>query len=430
MEGEIVLSMKEQRRHDVLARVAARDLTLKQASLALGLSCRQAKRVKRRYLSEGLKGLAHQNRGRAPSNTLPRTLREKVVRLFEERYQGTNDTHFTELLQSREGVTISRESVRRLLRGAGWPAKRRHMPPKHRRRRPRMEAMGMMAQWDGSPHRWFGMEKDPCCLMCAVDDAVGKILGALFIVEESSAGYLRLLDMILRRHGIPMSVYHDRHSTLVRTDDYWSLEEQLLGYQYPTHVGRVLQELGIRSIPAYSPQAKGRIERGFGVLQDRMLQEMRLDAITDMETANRWLEDVFIDRYNARFGLPASNTVAVFRKISAHERHQKIGFAYEATVGNDNCVRLGGLMIDIQAGVNRRSFARCKVLVRQHLDGTWSVWHEGLLIASHDATEFREPVRTWKRKHGNSNAKAKDALQVYMSSKPAPLPEGTFSRCT
>jgi len=137
-----------------------------------------------------------------------------------------------------------------------------------------------MMQWDGSPHYWFGPDNPPRCLMAAVDDAASSILALLFVPVESSLAYLRLLDMVLRRHGVPLSVYQDRHRALVRADDYWSIEEQLLGRQYPTHGGRVLQELDIQPICALSPQAKGRIERLFGVLQDRLVAEMALHGIT------------------------------------------------------------------------------------------------------------------------------------------------------
>jgi hypothetical protein len=144
----------------------------------------------------------------------------------------------------------------------------------------------MLVQWDGSPHHWFGEDQPPCCLLSAVDDADSKLLTALFVPEENAEGYMRLLQKLLIRHGVPMAVYHDRHSVFVRLDDSWSIDEQLQGAQYPTHVGRVLQELGICSVQAYSPQAKGRIERSFGTLQDRLLAELHLEGITDMQTAN------------------------------------------------------------------------------------------------------------------------------------------------
>lgn len=282
----------------------------------------------------------------------------------------------------------------------------------------------MLVQWDGSPHHWFGEYNTPCCLLSAIDDADSRLLAALFVPEETSAGYLRLLTMLLKRHGVPLAIYHDRHSIFSRTDESWSIEEQLQGYQYPTHVGRVLQELNICALEAYSPQAKGRVERGFGTLQDRLIAELAHHGITDMHEANTWLQKVFINRYNRRFAKKPLSASSSFRTISKPEIYLKVSYGYEATVGNDNCVRLGGLIIDIPKPKGRMSFAKKKVLVRHHIDGKWSVWDHDTRIAVHGSTPFREPVRSWKRRTHGDIRKGKHALQVYISSKPASAPRG------
>ncbi len=430
MEGNIILSRKEIHRAWVVRELVSGDLRLQEAALLMKVSERQAKRIRARFVLEDLAGLVHGNRGRRPSNILPASLRETILRLHHERYSDFNDTHFTEMLQSEEDISVSRETVRKLLRASGNKAKRRRKPPRHRARRRPKEKAGMMVQWDGSPHHWFGEDQPPCCLMAAVDDAEGTLLAAFFVAAESSEAYLRLLEKILIHHGIPASIYHDRHSSLVRVDDHWSQEEQLQGFQFPTHVGRVLEELGIESIAALSPQAKGRIERRFGVLQDRLIPEMRLANIQDMATANLWLQNHYIDRYNSRFARKAAKPGSLFTPISKEQIHHYVGFAYEAHVANDNCVRLGGLMIDIPPGKKGRSHAKRKVLVRQHLDGTWTVWLGKHKIAQHPATEFRQPVRSWKKRIGRQHGKAKEAFQVYIASKPAPPKKGTFSLCT
>ncbi len=430
MEGDIVLSRKEAHRARVMREVVAGDLRLKDAALLMRVSGRQAKRIKARFLLEDLAGLVHRNRGRTPSNVLSASLRKQILHLHHQRYADFNDTHFTEMLKEDEGICVSRETVRKVLRTAGKKAKRKRKPRRHRARRTPKEKRGMMLQWDGSPHHWFNKDHPPCCLMAAVDDAEGTLLAAFFLAAESSEAYLRLLERILIRHGIPLSIYHDRHSSLVRVDDHWSQEEQLQGFQFPTHVGRVLEELGVESISALSPQAKGRIERRFGVLQDRLIPEMRLKGIRDIPTANQWLQSEYIDRYNARFAKKAAKAGSMFIPISKKEIHHRVCFAYEARVGNDNCVRLGGLMIDIPPGKQSQSYARKDVLVRQHLDGTWTVWLGKYKIAEHPATEFREPVRSWKRRKGKQHGKAKEAFQVYIASKPAAPKKGTFSLCT
>ena len=201
------------------------------------------------------------------------------------------------------------------------------------------------------------------------------------------------------------------------------------GRQFPTHVGRVLEELGIRSIPAYSAQAKGRIERAFRTLQDRLIAELILNKIKEMEKANLWIESTFIKRYNKRFAIKPQNQQTTFRAITREEVYKMVSFAYEATVENDNCVRLGGLIIDIPPGKNNQGYARQRVFVRQHLDGYWSVWLKDKIIAKHPATELREPIRQWKYRTTNSKQglrNIKSAVQVYISSKPAPSTKGHF----
>lgn len=421
MKGHILLSRKEIQRGHVLEQVALRTLTLKEAAEIMGVSYRQAKRIRQRWRAGGLEALCHGNRGRPVSHALTEVDAAVIVALHEHVYDNFNDTHFTEMLAEHEGVVLSRETVRKILRAAGREPKRKRRTKKRHARRPRKSQVGIMMQWDGSPHHWFGRNQPPCCLMCAIDDATSTVLGAAFTPAESSLSYLRLLDMVVRRHGAPLSVYQDRHTALTRSDDFWSIEEQLQGEQYPTHVGRVLQDLGIRAISALSPQAKGRIERGFGILQDRLIAELGLSGITDMDEANRWLEERFIVRYNERFGVEAEEPGGAFVKVSKTERYEKIAFAYEATVGNDNCVRLGGLAIDVPPARNRPSFAKARVLVKQHLDGRWSIDYRGKIIARHEATPLNEPVRSWKRRQGGVLKRGRSMTQVYINSKPAPL---------
>ncbi len=183
---------------------------------------------------------------------------------------------------------MSRETVRKLRRGCGIKPQRRRRPKKHHKRRPRKAQEGMMVLWDGPAHMWFGNDTAPCCLMAAVDDASSRLLGAFFIEYEGSFGYLKLLKEIVTRYGIPVSIYQDRHSALHRNDDNWTLEEQLAGEQEPTQVGCALKALAITPIFALSPQAKGRIERPFGVLQDRLIAEMQLLGIKEIQEANAW----------------------------------------------------------------------------------------------------------------------------------------------
>lgn len=423
MKGDILLSRKEIHRFQVLEKVMGKILSLRTASQHLDLSYRQAKRLWARFKVHGAAGLAHLRRGKPSPRAFSADLRRRILALHQSIYSDFNDTHFTEMLLEREQISVSRESVRSILRAAQIKPKKRHRPPRFLRRRTPKSQFGMLLQWDGSPHQWFGPQHPPSCLMAAVDDATSKLIAAFFTQAESSEAYLRLLDRVLQKFGVPLAIYHDRHSSLVRTDDFWSLEEQLRGSQFPTHVGRVLEELHIQSISALSPQAKGRVERLFGVLQDRLIAELRLQRIASVEKANPWLDSNFIPRFNRRFAKSPSELGSAFTPIAYHERFRLVSYTYEAVVANDNTVRLGGLIIDIPPTSMRRSFAKKTVLARQHLDGSWSVWDGNFKIASHAPTPFTEPIRSWKHKaSGKDNLKALEALQVYIQSKPAPLP--------
>jgi transposase len=427
MKEIVALSRREVQRMQVLEQVMGGALSLRSATAMMKICYRQAKRLLARYRREGPKGLAHRRRGQPARNALGPEIRERVLKLHQDSYAQFNDTHFVEMLAEREDLRIGRETVRRWLREAGIGPKRRRRPPKHRSRRSRRPQMGLLMQWDGSPHGWFGPERPPCSLLHAADDACGTVLGALFRPQEDAIGYLRLLDMVARRHGIPAAVYQDRHSALFRNDNHWSHEEELAGVRFPTHVGRVLEELAAQTIPAFSAQAKGRIERQGGTFQDRLIAEMALEGITEIDQANQWLDKVFLDRFNARFAKNAELPGSAFRKISAAQRYLIIGFAYEATVANDNTVRLGGLVIDIPPGPNRRSYARRRVLVRQHLDGAWTVWLEGNRIGRHAPTPLREPLRSWRPRQPGDNHRSRHILQVYYETTPAPNPGGHFS---
>jgi hypothetical protein len=278
-----------------------------------------------------------------------------------------------------------------------------------------MAQEGWMVLWDGSPHLWFGEGYAPCCLMAAMDDARGKLLAAQFFPFEGTAGYFWLLKQIVKRYGIPVSIYQDRHSTLHRNDDHWSLEEQLAGRQDPTQVGLALEALGIKPIFALSPQAKGRMERLFGVLQDRLTAELRLAGIVTMPEANVFLKS-FIKRFNRRFSVNPRESQKAWREVpETLDLDRIVSFRYRTVVGNDNTARLGGLIIDIPPGPYRRSYAREKVEVRQLLDGSWRIYHRDQLIAKHPSTILSEPLRALRRRKHPVRG-VKDYSWVYLAS--------------
>jgi len=421
------MSQRELSRFRVIALAHDGHILVKEAARQMGLSPRQASRLLARYQSLGAQGLIHGNRGRPPHNKLPATLGQQIVELAGNTYAGLNDCHLQEVLAEREGIRIGRETLRSLLREAGVKPKRRRRPSKHRSRRERSPAKGLMVIWDGSPHHWFGQKGPSCTLMAALDDADSELIATFFTPHETSAAYLRLLRGILRKRGIPASIYQDKHSALKRNDPHWSLEEQLSGEQTPTQVGQALKELGIQPIFAHSPQAKGRIERLFGTLQDRLVAELRLAGITDVETANRYLNRHWIRRFNRRFRKQAAVNTSCYRSAGGLDLNRILAFRYAATVANDNTVQLGGLVIQIPPGPGGLGYAKARVEVRQHLDGSWSVYHRDKLIARAAATPLKEPLRSRRYRRDNLAKGAHEVVVLYPTS-PDLKPEDIFPR--
>jgi len=392
-------------------------ITLGEAGKKIGVSYRQAKRIRRALRVKGIKGILHGNTGRTPWNRTADWIRQRVLEFSKELYRDFNDRHFTEKLSEDQKIELSRETVRKLRRRAGIEPKRRRRAPGHRKRRERKAQEGAMVLWDGSPHHWLGPDQPVCCLMAVIDDATGKVLVARFFPFEGSSGYLWLLREVVKRYGIPLVMYHDRHGSLYRNDSYWSLEEQLAGRQEPTQVGLALEALGIESIAALSPQAKGRIERLFGTLQDRLIAELGLEGVQNLEEANRFLK-VSIPRCNRRFAVCPRESEKAWRKVPPDiDLDRIISFRYRSVVGNDNSVRIGGLIVDLPPGPHRRSYARAHVEVRQLLDGSWKVYYQNQLIAKHPSTELRDPVRALK--HPRRIKGAPSEQWVYWASAPS-----------
>jgi transposase len=419
MEREkLLVTQRQLHRWRILGLVEVGKITVKEAGEKIGVSYRQAKRLRKAVKERGAKGLIHGNMGRPPPNRLSDPLKQQVLALSRQRYEGLNDVHFTEMLAEREGIELSRETVRGWRREAGIGPKRSRRAPKHRKRRERMAQEGAMVLWDGSPHAWFGPKHPPSCLMAAMDDGTGKLLAARFFPFEGSSGYLWLLKTLVRRYGIPLVIYHDRHGALHRNDANWTLQEQLAGRQDPTQVGLALEGLGVRSIAALSPQAKGRIERLFGTLQDRLGGELDLEGIKSLEAANRFLK-TFLPRFNHRFAVPPRDSEHAWRKVSSElDLDRIISFRYRSVVGNDNSVRIGGLLIDLPPGPQGRSYAKAEVEVRQLLDGSWRVYYQDQVIATHPSTELRDPVRALK--HDRRVKGASPEQWVYLASAPQP----------
>lgn len=350
-----------------------------QAAQLLGVSERHGWRLLAAYRKEGAAALAHGNRGTTPWNRCPDSLREQVVALARSpAYTGCNHTHFTELVEEHEEVHLSRPTIRRILLTAGLGSPRKRRAPRHRARRERMPQEGMLLQWDGSPHHWLEGRGPRLTLVAAVDDATGIPVAAHFRLQEDAQGYFLVLRDVLRSKGIPLAIYHDRHGIFQRSErEAWTLAEELAGKRVPTQMGRALAELGIRSIPAHSPQAKGRIERLGQTFQDRLVIELRLAEANTPQEADRVLQD-YLPRFAQRFGVPAAQPGSAYRPVPPDlDLDTVCCFKYPRTVGNDNAVRLGEHRVQIQPDGQRASYTRATVAVHERLDGSIAVYYQG-----------------------------------------------------
>ena len=412
------------RRWDAIARVGAGKLTSAEAATILGLSRRQVRRLRRRLERHGRDGLHHGNHGRLPANKLPPDARARIVTLRRTTYRDFNDQHFTEKLAGETPpLHVSVATVRRVLRAAGIRPVWLRRPRRHRRRRDRKAQAGLMVLWDGSRHAWLEERGPMLCLVGAIDDATSALLpGAHFVDQENSAAYLHLLHTLVRTCGVPWAIYMDQHSALRRNDDHWTHEEELRGRQEPTQVGRALATLGIEVIYALSPQAKGRAERLWGTLQDRLVSELRLGGARTAAQANVVLARYTAD-HNARFAVPPQDQAPAWRPIPRGlDLLRACSFRYEATVLNDNTVRLGGLILDLPPGAARRSYAGRRVDVHQLLDGSWRVYAGDRLIATAPATPLRDLHRRRRRKGGRGAPAAAPRAAHWIAVSEAPGP--------
>ncbi len=379
----VSLNAKEQRRLRVLNEVNRSRLTGEGAARLLGLSLRQVRRLLAAYRKEGAAALAHGNRGRRPVHAVSLETAQQVVALAMGCYQGCNQHHFTELLAEREGLVLSRSSVRRILLAAGLKSPRRRRPPQHRSRRERYPQEGMLLQIDASPHDWLEGRGPRLALLGAIDDATGTVPYALFREQEDTQGYFLLLGEIIRRKGIPGALYSDRHSIFVVSPKHApSLEEELAGERQPTQFGRALKELGITPIFARSPQAKGRIERLWNTFQDRLVSELRLAGASTLEEATAVL-GTFLTRFNARFGVAAAQAGSAYVAPQAPFCLESVlCFKHCRTVAKDNTVQLGPRTLQVLPGPKRLSYAKARVEVQERLDGQLVVTYQGQPLAT------------------------------------------------
>jgi transposase len=379
----VTMSQKEFQRVKVIENAVGGRLSVSEAAGLLQLSERQVQRLKRRYRPDSVAWVQHGNRGRPMPWALPASLRRTILELARGKYQGFNDSHLCEKLRSQEKLVVSRETVRRILRAAKLASPQKRRPRQYRARRLRRPRFGMMVLTDASRHDWLEGRGPELTLIGFQDDATSQILSAHFQLEaENTLGYLRAVHAMVTTHGVPLSLYRDRHGIFQRNDPHWTLAEQLAGKQCPTHLGRALEELGIQQIPAYSPQAKGRIERAWRTCQDRLVSELRLAQARDLDSANYVLARFCAD-YNQRFAVPARDAQRDFRALPPRfDLARCLSFRYPRVVGLDHVITFGAHSIALPPLSSKRGYAGDTVELSHRLDGRLLVSYRKVLLLS------------------------------------------------
>ncbi len=374
----ITMSQKEMKRLHVIHKVREGLLKQKQAAEMISLSERQIRRIVKRISDEGDKGIQHRSRGKESNRRLPKKLVERVTRLYQERYQGFGPTLMAEKLFEVEGIAVSKETVRTWLMESGhWQRERKGRP--HRQWRERKSHYGEMLQLDGSHHDWFAGRRPPCVLMAYIDDATNRVYGR-FYEYEGTIPAMDSFKRYIRRHGIPLSVYMDKHTTY-KSPAEPSLEDEINGKTPLSEFGRALTELAVQIIHAHSPQAKGRIERLFKTLQDRLVKEMTIRGINTIAEANRFLTK-YLAVHNKRFTVKAKDPSDLHRDIPAGLNLDKIlCIRTKRTLRNDFTIAHNRKLYQIEQQVRTK-----ELTVEEMVNGSMFISHNDVRLPFREIT--------------------------------------------
>jgi hypothetical protein len=353
--------------------VKAKELTLVQAAELMVVSYRQSKRIWKRYQAEGDVGLVHRLRGQPSARRKPPALRAQALALYaEERYLGFGPTLMAEQL-AKVKLVVDHETLRRWRLAEGKHTVRRRKQV-HRQWRERKPCCGAMVQLDGSHHDWFEGRGPKCVLMVMVDDATNE-MHARFFAEETTRASYDVLEGWVRKYGLPGSLYVDRDS-IYRCEGVGSIAEQLAGTPPQTQFGRAMKQLGLDLILANSPQAKGRVERMNGTLQDRLVKELRLAGISDLESANQFLDGKYLRAFNRQFAREAASPVDVHR-AAPRNLNEVLSWEEERVVMGDWTVACAGKRYQLDRQHEAMSLVRRKVIVRTLRDGRVQLVYRG-----------------------------------------------------
>lgn len=368
------MSKQEFSRLEVLSQVQSGRLRVADACDLIGVRRRQIFRLLRGLKQDGARGLISKRRGRPSNNRLPVEVRDLAVSLVRERYADFGPTLAAEKLAEHHGCVVSRETLRGWMIADGSWTDRRHRAPSPHQPRRRRECLGELVQIDGSEHAWFEDRGETCTLLAFVDDATSRLMQLRFVVSESAFDYFRGTGDYLRTHGKPVAFYSDKHS-IFRVNN-----KDAIGGDRVTQFGRVLTELNIDIICANSPQAKGRVERAFGTLQDRLVKELRLAGVSTIAAANTWLP-AFMADYNRRFGRVPANPKDLHRALTEADNLDEIlAWREERTVTRNLTLHYDRMMLLLEPTPLTRGLVRKKVEVVNYPDGRFAVQFEGISL--------------------------------------------------
>lgn len=369
MQQHVTLTMRELTRYEVIQRLLRKEITGVQAAERLGLSTRQVRNLKHKVEQQGPKGLIHGNRGQPGSQRTPEKIREHAIELLSRRYSDFKPTFASEKLAEQHGIVLSHETVRQFMIAAKlWRPRLRRKNRQYRSWRPRRESFGELVQFDGSYHEWFEGRASACCLLAAIDDATGRITHAQFTTDEGVMPVFTFWKESIERNGNPAAIYLDKHSTYkVNAKTVLNDPKAMTQFQ------RAVKELGTNLIHAHSPQAKGRVERLFGTLQDRLIKEMRLRGISTIEEANRFLFEEFIQDFNARFAVLPTKRGNLHRKLTVAEHRMLpriFAIRESRTVRNDFTIQYEGRWFQLAETQPTLVCRNDRIAVEQRLDGS------------------------------------------------------------
>jgi transposase len=383
---------------DVLLKAMAKKITWWAAAEIIGVTDRTMRRWRGRIERDGYTGLADRRKGKPSAQRIPLGTVEKVLGLYKETYYDLNMRHFHEKLQDEHGIKLSYTWVQKALQGAGLVAKRHKRGP-HRRRRPRRPMTGMLLHIDGSKHQWFTDDRwyD---LIVIMDDATSEIYYAQLVQEESTRTVMAGLREVIEIKGLFCALYSDRGSHFFVTVKAGEKVDK----NRPTQVGRAMKELGVQTIAAYSPQARGRSERNFGTWQGRLPQELRLAKVTTAEGANAFLRERYIAVFNDKFTVPAAEKGTAFRRTGRSDLNWIFTVQTERVVDNDNTVAIKGKSWQIDKTRFRNTLAGSTVTIHEHLDDTVSIRYGPHVVGRYSSTGEKLVSATTKKRSGKGGS--------------------------